>query len=209
MNLQSVRKEYKKAQLADESIAKSPFLLFERWLSEAMNAGISEPTAMSVATIGDDGFPQSRVVLLKDFSKKGFTFFTNYNSAKGKALLYNPRVALLFFWPELERQVRVTGTAQKTTAQVSEEYFQSRPLDSRYAATVSRQSEKIESYRELIDKFKSMKNIGEQPTRPEHWGGFLVVPLKFEFWQGRENRLHDRILYEKTGENWEVSRLAP
>lgn len=211
MKLHSIRSEYKYAALNQNSIAKNPFKQFELWLNEALNAKVNEPTSMSVTTFGMDGFPDSRIVLLKDFDKTGFTFFTNYDSNKGKSIVTNSAVGLHFFWPELERQIRISGFAEKTTKNVSDKYFYSRPISSQIAAVVSSQSSKIES-RELLQNLFEMEKEKLAKTkiqRPKNWGGFLVKPVKFEFWQGRENRLHDRILFEKENNNWNVSRLAP
>ncbi len=211
MNLHSIRTEYKFAELTESSIEKNPFKQFEHWLNDALNAKVNEPTAMSVATLGVDGFPDSRIVLLKDFGLNGFTFFTNYNSNKGKSIAKNPAVGLHFFWPELERQIRISGFAEKTSNEISDNYFNSRPVLSQIAAIVSNQSSKIKSREILQNSFVSEKEkLGDDKIkRPENWGGFLVKPVKFEFWQGRESRLHDRILFEKAEENWVISRLAP
>ena len=162
---------------------------------------------MSVSAIAEDGFPHSRIVLLKDFGDDGLTFFTNYNSLKGRSIAGNPAVSLLFFWPELERQIRIAGFAEKTSPEVSDRYFYSRPLNSQVAASVSEQSTKINSRKMLEDLFETKKN--DSVSRPENWGGYIVKPVRFEFWQGRESRLHDRILFEKKGETWQITRLAP
>lgn len=211
MKLESIRKEYKFAELTENSIDHNPFNQFETWLNEAINACVNEPTAMSVSTVGTDGFPQTRIVLLKGFNKNGFTFFTNYNSEKGKAIKKNNAVGLHFFWPELERQIRISGYAEKTSDEISDNYFHSRPLLSQIAATVSNQSEKIPSRSFLEKKFETFQNElnNNKPKRPDSWGGYIIKPVKIEFWQGRESRLHDRILYEKFGEIWIISRLAP
>ena len=211
MKLKSIRTEYKLAELTEKNIDKNPIRQFEKWLNEALNSKVAEPTAMSVSTCFSDGFPQSRIVLLKDYTETGLTFFTNYNSEKGKAIIRNPAVSLLFFWPELERQIRISGYAKKTMDKVSDYYFNSRPLLSRLSAMISNQSEKIPSRKFLEDQLKQFKSNlkDESPKRPDHWGGFTVEPVKFEFWQGRENRLHDRIMFEKINDNWMVSRLAP
>lgn len=211
MKLHSIRTEYKYAELTETSIAKSPFKQFEIWLNDALNAKVNEPTAMSVATFGEDGFPDTRIVLLKDFNENGFTFFTNYNSNKGKSISKNPAAGLHFFWPELERQIRISGYAVKTSNEISDRYFYSRPVLSQIAAIASSQSNKIPSREFLNAEFENLKEKSGTNTikRPENWGGFLVTPVKFEFWQGRESRLHDRILYEKDNENWIISRLAP
>lgn len=211
MQLDSIRREYKLAVLNEESIEVHPVLQFEKWMKEALKAEVNEPTAMSVSTFGLDKFPQSRVVLLKGADKSGFYFFTNYNSNKGREIKKNAAVSLLFFWPELEREIRVSGFAEKVGKQLSDQYFKSRPYLSQVAALVSEQSIKIPSreYLEILfDHFK--KNMKEDELkRPENWGGYLVKPVKIEFWQGRENRLHDRILYEKIHSEWKISRLAP
>ena len=211
MNLHSIRTEYKYAELTKSSIDKNPLKQFEHWLNDALNAKVIEPTAMTVATFGNDGFPDSRIVLLKDFNENGMTFFTNYTSNKGNAIAANPAVGLHFFWPELERQIRISGFAIKTTNEISDRYFYSRPVLSQIAAVISNQSSKIPSREFLLERFESYKNdsTSEIIKRPKNWGGFLVTPVKFEFWQGRENRLHDRILYEKENNNWLISRLAP
>ena len=211
MKLHSISNEYKYAGLSEASIENDPMKQFEHWLNDALNAKVNEPTAMSVATFGTDGFPNSRIVLLKDFNEMGLTFFTNYNSNKGKSITKNPAVGLHFFWPELERQIRISGFAEETTSEISDIYFYSRPVLSQIAAVVSNQSSKIPSREFLTDQFEVLKEQVENETlkRPEHWGGFIVTPVKFEFWQGRENRLHDRILYEKVDGNWVISRLAP
>lgn len=211
MKLNTSRKEYKYATLLEINLAYDPLQQFELWMNEALEAKINDPTTMSVTTIGNDGFPQSRIVLLKNFDEAGFVFFTNYDSQKGQAILNNPNVSLLFFWHELERQIRITGMAEKTTTTISDRYFQSRPLQSQAAAIISNQSKKIRSREELENRYDEMiKNLPKDHfERPENWGGILVKPIKIEFWQGRENRLHDRILYEKIDNNWHISRLAP
>jgi pyridoxamine 5'-phosphate oxidase len=211
MKLHSIRTEYKYAELTETSIHKHPVKQFEHWLNDALIAKVNEPTAMSVATFGAYGFPESRIVLLKDFGETGFTFFTNYSSKKGNSIAKNPAVGLHFFWPELERQIRISGFAEKTADEISDQYFYSRPVLSQIAAVVSKQSSKIPSREFLQNRFETVKEetSGELIKRPENWGGFLVTPVKFEFWQGRESRLHDRILYEMENSNWLISRLAP
>ncbi len=166
---------------------------------------------MSIVTNGADGFPDSRIVLLKSYNNEGFVFFTNYNSQKGQAIAENPKVSLHFFWPELERQVRISGIAEKTSIEESEAYFHSRPFESQVAAAVSDQSAEVPSRVYLEEKFDALKKElnGTNPERPKNWGGYLVRPVKFEFWQGRENRLHDRIVYELKDEDWIIKRLAP
>lgn len=166
---------------------------------------------MSLSTFGTDGFPGSRIVLLKSFNEQGFIFFTNYDSEKGRAILLNSAVGLLFFWPQLERQVRVNGFAEKVSSDISENYYRSRPLASRIAAWASEQSREIPSRKALENRFKEMelKFKSQEPPLPPFWGGFRVIPKKIEFWQGRANRLHDRILYEKSNAIWVIKRLAP
>jgi pyridoxamine 5'-phosphate oxidase len=211
MKLDSIRREYKFAELTRKSIDKNPFKQFAIWLSDALNAKANEATAMSAITIGADGFPQSRIVLLKGYNEDGFTFFTDYKSEKGKAIIENPQIGIHFFWPELERQVRISGYAEKTNDIVSDGYFNSRPITSQIAAIVSKQSEEIPTREFLENRFFDLQNKldGETPKRPESWGGYLVKPIKIEFWQGRESRLHDRILYSKTDKDWILTRLAP
>ncbi len=211
MKLYSIRTEYKYAELTESSIDKNPFKQFEHWLSDALIAKVNEPTAMALATLATDGFPDTRIVLLKDYGANGFTFFTNYDSSKGKSVVKNPAVGLHFFWPELERQIRISGFAERTSEEVSDKYFNSRPVLSQIAAIVSNQSSKIQSREILQNTFdlEKEKITGEILNRPKNWGGFLVKPVKFEFWQGRESRLHDRILFEKSEEEWLISRLAP
>ena len=211
MKLDSVRREYKLSVLTRKSVDKNPFNQFEQWMNEALHSEVKEPTAMALNTLGRDGFPQSRIVLLKSFDQQGFVFFTNYNSAKGKSIDKKPEVGLHFFWPELERQIRISGVAEKTSTKVSDNYFHSRPLTSQLGAVISDQSSEIPSREYLEERFEKLRSElnNQPPKRPEWWGGFLVKPVKIEFWQGRENRLHDRILYEKRNEDWVIKRLAP
>lgn len=211
MKLDSIRREYKFAELTSKSVNKNPLKQLSNWLEDALNSNVPEPTAMSVVTIGTDDFPQSRIVLLKDLDDQGLTFFTNYLSEKGKAINYSSKVGLHFFWAEMDRQVRITGYVEKTADSVSEKYFKSRPILSQIAATVSQQSEEIPNRKHIENQFYNLQNQlhGKAPKRLKNWGGYLVKPKKIEFWQGRENRLHDRILFEKEGNNWKIKRLAP
>ena len=211
MNLESVRNEYKYSILTKKSVDKNPFKQFEKWLNEALHSELKEPTAMALNTIGLDEFPQSRIVLLKSFDEQGFVFFTNYKSAKGNSIDKRPEVGLHFFWPELERQIRISGITEKTSAKVSDNYFHSRPLNSQISAIISDQSSEIPSREFLEKRFKKLSSTikNQPPKRPVWWGGYLVKPVKIEFWQGRENRLHDRILYKKQNESWIIKRLAP
>lgn len=210
MDIHSLRKEYKRAVLNRKSVDKNPFKQFETWLDEAVKSEIQDPTAMTVSTIDENGFPQSRIVLLKFLDENGFVFFTNYKSRKGRSIEKNPAVSLLFFWPELERQVRIDGFANKTSQELSEKYFHSRPLESRIGAWASEQSSEIPNRKYLEERFESFnKKFGLAPPLPDFWGGYRVNPVKIEFWQGRENRLHDRIFYQKENETWTIKRLAP
>jgi pyridoxamine 5'-phosphate oxidase len=211
MKLDTIRNEYNLSGLTKKNVDKNPFLQFENWMKVALNSGEKEPTAMSLSTIGTDGFPHSRIVLLKYFDENGFIFFTNYSSEKGKSITKNPAVGLQFFWPLIERQIRISGTAEKTSQKISEKYFAERPLESQIAAWTSEQSQEIPSRHYLEKRFEQYKMSFENnpPNLPPFWGGYHVVPSKIEFWQGRANRLHDRILYEKEKEGWSIKRLAP
>ena len=211
-DLSDYRKSYDKSELLENTIPDDAIQLFHNWFYEAEEQENGEVNAMTISSIGLDGFPKSRVVLLKKFNEEGFIFYTNYNSEKGKAILQHPNVCISFFWPILERQVIIKGIAEKTTAQVSDTYFDSRPEGSKLGAIVSNQSEVIPSRAFLDEKLKNLEKevSGSEIKRPENWGGFLVKPVEVEFWQGRANRLHDRIRY-KLEENfsWKIDRLSP
>jgi len=211
MDLADIRKDYRFKVLDENMIDHNPFKQFERWLNEAFDAKANEPTAMVLATASLQGIPSSRIVLLKAFSEQGFGFFTNYTSRKGEEIEANHHVALLFHWPELERQVRVEGIAARTSASVSDEYFNSRPYESRLSAVISNQSQVVpdREYLEMLWSGQQHQSFAQGINRPLYWGGYLVEPLRIEFWQGRSNRLHDRILFSKKGEDWVISRLAP
>jgi pyridoxamine 5'-phosphate oxidase len=211
-DLSDYRKSYEKSELLENTIPNDAIQLFHNWFYEAEEQENGEVNAMTVSSIGLDGFPKSRVVLLKKFNEEGFIFYTNYNSEKGKAILQHPNVCLSFFWPVLERQVIIKGIAKKTTAQVSDNYFDSRPEGSKLGAIVSSQSEVIPSRTYLDEKLKNLEIevSGSEIKRPENWGGFLVKPVEVEFWQGRANRLHDRIRYKLEAEfSWKIDRLSP
>lgn len=213
-DLSDYRKSYEKSELLENTIPEDPINLFNKWFHEVeeLGDGRDEVNAMSVATIGLDGYPKTRVVLLKKFNEEGFVFYTNYNSEKGKAILNNPNVCLSFFWQSVERQVIIKGKAQKTTTIASDNYFDSRPDGSKLGAIVSDQSNVIPSRGYLEENLKKLESEfeGKIIDRPEHWGGFLIVPSEVEFWQGRPNRLHDRIRYQLQSDlNWKKERLAP
>ena len=210
MNLKDIRINYSKSILSEKSL-RDPFPLFEQWMGEAIEGQVNEPTAMMLSTVSENHKPSSRVVLLKLFSREGLHFFTNYNSRKGREIGTNSQVALLFFWPELEREVRIEGMATFSSKAISDQYFSERPYESQISAIVSPQSQKVGSREELEALFNNQltDSGGEKLKRPEGWGGFLVKPDRIEFWQGRPNRLHDRILFVKDQDKWVVSRLAP
>ena len=210
-NLHSIRKDYLFGQLLEEKMDSNPFNQFSVWLTQAIEKGINEPTAMTLATVDQNGCPSARIVLLKFFSETGFIFFTNYDSHKGKDIAFNQNVALLFFWIGLERQVRVKGLAEKNTAKESDEYFQTRPLESQLAAYASPQSQVIPNREFLIDRVLSAKKQFSkiEVKRPDNWGGYRVIPESIEFWQGGTARLHDRIRYTFVNEEWVIERLAP
>jgi pyridoxamine 5'-phosphate oxidase len=212
-DLSNYRKSYEKSQLLENSIPVDPIDLFDKWFNEIKELDkIDEVNAMTLSTIGLDGFPRARVVLLKKYNEEGFIFYTNYNSEKGKAILNNPNICLSFFWHSMERQVIIKGIAEKTSESISDNYFNSRPDGSKLGAIVSAQSEVIPSREYLDDKLKKLEtNYSNKPIiRPEFWGGFLVRPIEVEFWQGRPNRLHDRIRFQlQKNFNWKIDRLSP
>ncbi len=206
-----IRRDYSLKVLSETSVHNDPLVQFTRWLNEALDARVNEPTAMTLATVGANSQPSARLVLLKDVTEKGLTFFTNYESKKGRQLSENPRAAIVFFWPELERQVRFEGITEKLPSGESDEYFVSRPAGSKAGAWASRQSSKIDS-RETLEK-EVVKIISrfkdENIPRPPFWGGYRLIPSAVEFWQGRPDRLHDRIEYKVTNGAWAASRLSP
>ncbi|MEZ4852864.1 pyridoxamine 5'-phosphate oxidase [Flavobacterium sp.] len=212
-DLSNYRKTYDKAELLENTIPEDPINLFHKWFHEVEDfGGVEEVNAMTVSTFGLDGFPKNRVVLLKKFNEEGFIFYTNYTSEKGKAILNNPHICLSFFWHSIERQVIIKGIAEKTTENISDNYFASRPKGSQLGALVSNQSEVIPNREYLEEKLKTLEHQFEnkEVPRPNFWGGFLVRPVEIEFWQGRPNRLHDRIRYQlKENYIWKIDRLAP
>jgi len=211
MELAEIRKEYRLKEMDETRLDSNPMKQFALWLNEAFEALANEPTAMVLATAKPQGFPSARIVLLKAFSEQGFGFFTNYASRKGEEIALNQHVALLFHWPELERQVRVEGVATRTSTTVSDDYFDSRPYESRLSAVISNQSQVVPDRRYLEQLWAGQQDEsdGKKVDRPSYWGGYVVEPHRIEFWQGRPNRLHDRILFTRQGTEWSISRLAP
>ena len=212
-DLSKYRKSYEKSELLETTIPEDPMALFKKWFHEVEDfGGEDEVNAMTVSTFGLDGFPKARVVLLKQYTYEGFVFYTNYHSEKGRSIAENPNVCLSFFWHSLERQVIVKGVAEKTSENKSDGYFESRPDGSKLGAMASSQSEVIASREVLEEKLKDLEVefAGKEIPRPKHWGGFLIRPVEIEFWQGRPNRLHDRIRYKMQSDySWKVDRLAP
>ncbi len=210
--IKNLRFDFESLELDKKKVDKNPTVQFLRWMENALEAKLKEPNAMILATANKKGQPDARIVLLRGVDKKGFSFFTNYKSAKGKEIVENRKVCLNFYWGELSRQVRIKGVVEKLGAKISDEYFQSRPRDSQISAWASGQSEWIENRDALIKKVDEFekKFAGKKGPRPPHWGGYVVKPSSMEFWQGRTNRLHDRILFEKSkGEKWKISRISP
>ncbi len=208
--LSDFRKSYELGELDEAEAADGPLALFNRWMDEAIAHDVSEPTAMTVATVAANGRPSTRVVLLKGADARGMVWFTNYESRKGEELAGNPFAALQFHWVEMERVVRIEGRVEKTSAQESDDYFKSRPLDSRLGAWASPQSRVISSRAVLVSNAaKAAVQHGLNPERPPHWGGYRLVPERYEFWQGRRSRLHDRLVFTLDGGAWRRDRLAP
>jgi len=211
-NIAEIRRDYSHKSLSENDVDANAIKQFERWWNEAVNSSIDEVNAMTLATASIDALPSARIVLLKEFNEKGFVFFTNYESYKAQQLAENPKACLVFFWKELERQIRITGLIEKISSKQSDDYFQSRPASSRIGTWASPQSRVIENRDWLDEKFNALvtKMEGSKIPRPPHWGGYIVKPVVIEFWQGRPSRLHDRIQYtlEENGE-WKIERLAP
>jgi pyridoxamine 5'-phosphate oxidase len=210
VNLAEIRQEYMRAGLAEAQADADPLRQFERWMQDAVRAGVPLPNAMTLATVTAEGAPSARVVLLKGLERGGFVFYTNYLSRKGRELDARPAACLVFLWSDLERQVRVDGRVEKVTAEESDAYYASRPLGARLSARASAQSRPVDSRAALEALLEAEKQAhGGQPPRPPHWGGYRVLPERIEFWQGRLDRLHDRLQYRRQGETWIRERLAP
>jgi pyridoxamine 5'-phosphate oxidase len=211
MSIADIRKEYMRESLSEGDVELDPFLQFTRWWKEAVGSDITEVNAMTLATCSKEGMPSARTVLLKDYDKSGFVFFSNYESRKAKDIDENPQASLLFFWKELERQVRIEGRIEKVDATESDSYFHSRPEGSRIGAWASPQSRVVSSRDVIEENVRRYQAAFEQAPipRPPHWGGYRVIPVHIEFWQGRPSRLHDRILYSIEADSWKISRLAP
>ena len=211
MDLKDIRSEFSRGVLSKDQVNKNPIEQFKQWFKQASKFEIPEVNAMTIATASPGGFPSARIVLLKEVDENGFVFFTNYDGRKGKELEQNPKAALLFFWIELEQQIRIEGIVEKTSEKESDAYFNSRPLESKISAIVSKQSYVVQSRELLEEKYVNClkDNFEKEIKRPENWGGYRVIPERIEFWQGRTNRLHDRILYTKIEKEWKIERLEP
>jgi pyridoxamine 5'-phosphate oxidase len=210
MNIADLRQEYMRAGLTEAQADPDPIRQFERWFEEALRARLPLPNAMSLATVSAEGAPSARIVLLKGIERGSFLFYTNYLSRKGRELERRAAACLLFLWSELERQVRIDGTVEKVTSGESDAYYATRPLGARLSAWASAQSETVSTRKMLENAMEeARRRYGEQPPRPPHWGGYRVIPQEIEFWQGRTDRLHDRLVYRRSGSVWTIERLAP
>lgn len=209
--IHNIRRDFSSKQLDESSVGNNPYQLFAQWFEEALGSQILDPYAMVIATVSKENKPSSRVVYMRDISEMGFVFYTNYDSQKGNDLELNPHISLLFFWGELERQVRIEGKVSVLDSIISDSYFSSRPRESQIGAWTSNQSQIIESRKYLEDRYKEFiaKFENKNVERPKHWGGYLVEPTSFEFWQGRPSRLHDRVKFLNENSNWKIVRLAP
>lgn len=209
--INTLRHDFSKQTLTEKDVDGSPIVQFEKWFKEAVNAKVNEPNAMTVCTATSEGKPSARILLLRNFNEDGFVFYTNYNSRKGEEIKNNPNCALLFFWPELERQVRIEGILTLQSAKESDKYFETRPRGSKLGAWTSEQSSVVANRTALESEFEKMSNRfpDEKIPRPENWGGYVLKPSNIEFWQGRPSRLHDRILYRLENSKWIIERLAP
>ena len=208
LSINDLRENYSKDELLEENLTKNPIELFDAWFKHALASDVPEPNAMVLSTVSLERKPRSRVVLLKDYTKNGFSFFTNYQSDKGREIELNNNVNLNFYWSKLERQVRIEGKASRLSTEENELYFNSRPIGSKIGAIISEQSRVLDSREELLKKFEEF-DISQNIERPKNWGGFIIKPILIEFWQGRPNRLHDRIRYTYKDNKWSFQRLQP
>jgi len=210
-NIADIRTDYTKNSISEIGLNSDPVQQFKIWFNQALDSKVIEASAMVLSTVSSEGFPSGRVLLLKGVEDSGFTFFTNYNSAKAKDMEANSNASMTFFWSELEQQVRIAGVVEKLNSVISDSYFYSRPRDSQISAVASNQSDKLENRDDLIQEVNRLEKLYENKKvpRPENWGGYVLKPVKVEFWQGRASRLHDRILYELIDGTWQISRLAP
>ncbi len=210
-SIADIRREYALHGLLESDLASDPFVQFERWFAQALETEVTEPTAMTLATATPDGIPSARIVLMKGFDPRGFDFYTNYESRKGRELTANNRAATVFLWAELQRQVRIEGSVERMSEEESDAYFRSRPVGSRIGAWASHQSSVVTGRKELMEQVAELEakyGNGDIP-RPPYWGGFRLVPSAIEFWQGRPSRMHDRLRYTRIGDDWKIERLSP